>query len=355
MRVSTGPRASATPIWMTLSVELAGGTLSWDLEDTADNACLDLWSPVDADWLWRIVGESTHVRVLGEIDSGTTDLTIELVTGPDQLHLLRRLAWGHWLRRWWPTSTVNGLDALSSIVLDVEVALLTAECDAYFDAESFDGAPESLLAPHGADEISSLATHFSADVRALHRRWLAYDADASLPIGPDSPARADDYALAAGPTSISPRPGGIADGRASIAWESVPANVFDAAENTVTWSIDSVPDVVADVAVRLLPGRDCGPTTVELRLPDPPITARGRLDAAGTTRITLPLTAAQAWQTDWSALECRIGGTAGGDAVDDDAPRLRDRVRALIQRRISGTEDGTPLFVAEQLIADADY
>lgn len=349
MRISTRP-APATLPWVTLSVELAGGTLSWQLFGDRDDAHLHLWASTDAGWLWRLVGEPVHARLLAQPRWSTTEFAIDEPAVPEELRLLHRLAWGHWLRRWWPTSVVDGLDPLADVVLDVEVALLTVDCDGYFDDDSFDGDPRALVARHSVDAIDSLATHFSPEVRTLHRRWLAYDADIAAPVRHEQVRRADDYALAAGPTSAEPRTGGIAGGRASVAWESVPANTFDAAEDTLVWSVDSVPELVADVAVRLLPGRESAPVWVELRLPDPPMTARGQLDPAGTSRIPLPLTAAQAWQTDWSSLQCSVAGVVG-----DLARTRRDDARALIRRRLSGTHDGTPLFVAEQLVAEADY
>ena len=45
---------------------------------------------------------------------------------PGSLEPLRRLALGHWLRRWWPASQRDGIAALDGALLDAEIAVLTA-------------------------------------------------------------------------------------------------------------------------------------------------------------------------------------------------------------------------------------
>ena len=64
---------------------------------------------------------------------------------PDALGPLRRLAVGHWLRRWWPASSRDGIVALDSAVLDGEIALLTAAAQDYFDDETLDSDVAELL------------------------------------------------------------------------------------------------------------------------------------------------------------------------------------------------------------------
>ena len=347
MKISTTPITGDRPTWSTMTLEVAGGLFTWDLD--AAEPYLQLWRPDEASWLWRLVGEAGHVEALTAA-AASKPLDLD-VTAPAELSLLRRLAWGHWLRRWWPTSPADGIDGLAGAVLDVEVALLTDDCEAYFDADAFDGDPQAVLAAHDDSEIDSLAMHYSPEVRGLHQRWLRRDRELAVaePLAAAGVGSVDDYALAAGPTGRSTTSGGIARGRTSLSWEAVPANTFDAAEDTVSWSVDAAPEVFADVSVALLPGRTAVPLRVELSLPDPPMRAHGTLDTAGTARIALPLSAAQAWSADWSTLECRIGGASSIDSRD-----LREQVRALIRRRIDGT-DTTPLFVAEQLVADSDY
>ncbi|GAB10581.1 hypothetical protein GOARA_061_00200 [Gordonia araii NBRC 100433] len=331
-----------------MTLEVAGGIFTWNVMDPEAAPRLHLWSPADATWLWRIVGEQGHVDVVAALaEHRDADVAVD---SPGELAILRRLAWGHWLRRWWPASVIDGIEELPRVVLDIEVALLTDDCEAYFDEVSFDGDPHALLAAHGEDAIGSLATHASAEVRALHGRWIGREGGAARPRETAVPGRADDYALAAGSETFAAPGTGIAQGRASVAWESVPANTFDAAENTIAWSVDAAPEVVADVAVALLPGRAAIPLPVTLSLPDLPMRVRATLEPTGLVRVALPLTAAQAWRIDWSALVCAVGETNGADSRGQ-----RNRVRSLVRRRIGGIDDGTPLFVAERLVADADY
>ncbi|MFW0789346.1 hypothetical protein [Gordonia sp. CPCC 205333] len=351
MRISTASRSADGPAWMTLPLEVAGGMLTWRLDSPHDAAPhLHLWSPGDADWLWRIVGEQEHVGALTALGDNGADISVERSGDPTQLSILRRLAWGHWLRRWWPTSVADGIEPLNAAVLDIEVALLTEDCDNYFDADSFDGDPEAIVVGHDEDAIDSLSTHFSPDVRTLHRRWLARD-NSVVTRSENIAVVADDYALVAGSAkTAAPSVDALARGHASLAWESVPANTFDAAEDTIAWSIDAAPEVVADIAVALLPARSAPPLRVELSLATPAMRVHAALDSLGTARITLPLTAIQAWRTDWSTLICAVGEVPGDTSRD-----LREQVRAMLRRRLSGADDGIPLFVAEQLVAEADY
>ena len=41
---------------------------------------------------------------------------------PGSVDPLRRLALGHWLRRWWPASHRDGIAALDGALLDAEIA-----------------------------------------------------------------------------------------------------------------------------------------------------------------------------------------------------------------------------------------
>lgn len=347
MKISAAP-AAARPPWLTLSLEVAGGTFTWDLrEPPGSGPHLHLWAPGDADWLWRIVGEQAHADTLTGLAAGR-DTDVE-ATAPGEPALLHRLAWGHWLRRWMPASVVDGIDPLPALILDAEVAVLTADCEMYFGDNTFDGDPAALLEAHDDAAIASLALHPRQDVRDLYHRLLDIGSG-----DPDTVAAPSgdpgDYALAAGPASAAEAGTGIAHGRASVSWESVPAHTFDAAENTITWSVDAAPDVVADIGIRLLPGRTATTVRVAVSLPDPAFRAQATLNPDGRLPIPLPLTATQAWRADWSALVVTVGGV---DARDSRA--LRERVRALIRDRIDGNDELTGLFVAERIVADNAY
>ena len=65
---------------------------------------------------------------------------------PGSVDPLRRLAVGHWLRRWWPASRRDGIPGLDRALLDVEIALFTAGAQSYFSDDTFDSDVTELLA-----------------------------------------------------------------------------------------------------------------------------------------------------------------------------------------------------------------
>ncbi|MBX9639757.1 MAG: hypothetical protein K2X97_08530 [Mycobacteriaceae bacterium] len=108
-------------------------------------------------------------------------------------------------------------------------------------------------------------------------------------------------------------------GVASINWGAVPPGIFDAAEDTVNWSVEAAgPGAVAVVRAAVI-----GPepaTDVAVRVRSGGITGAGALDAAG--RATVPLVDAQrgdltesgAWNHDWQTTSVVNRGTdAGGE------------------------------------------
>jgi hypothetical protein len=203
---------------------------------------------------------------------------------PGSIDPLRRLAMGHWLRRWWPASRRDGIAALDRALLDVEVALLTGDAQGFFTDDTLDSDVAQLLAPHA----TALTTHVRSDdarivdlVRAGAGLaddvgWRASDGRNYTPLlmirvrsrlrQRTASGRRDDYALAAGSDAGSPRAWtSIARGVASIDWSAVPPGIFDAAEDTVEWSVEVAgaaatavvraavigPDPATGIAVRL--------------------------------------------------------------------------------------------------------
>ena len=117
-----------------------------------------------ADWLWRVFGEAGHVALAAAVGRGRRRrrTSIELAgvdIVPGSVDPLRRLAVGHWLRRWWPASRRDGIAGLDRALLDVEVALLTVGAQGFFSDDTLDSEVTGLLAPHAA----ALVTHIRSD------------------------------------------------------------------------------------------------------------------------------------------------------------------------------------------------
>ncbi len=113
---STGPLVAAEPLVAVL--EVSGAVLSWAIDES--------WPPpitftdlARADWLWRVLGESGHSALAAAVDgrlpgdAQTIDVN-GVVVLPGSVDQLRRLALGHWLRRWWPASHRDGIAALDA-------------------------------------------------------------------------------------------------------------------------------------------------------------------------------------------------------------------------------------------------
>ncbi|OMC23965.1 hypothetical protein A5739_21725 [Mycobacterium colombiense] len=362
--------AAATPLVVLL--EVSGAVLSWTLDDPDDAAPHITFTDVSrADWLWRILGEAGHVAVVSAVDGAagrphSIELTgVELV--PGSVAPLRRLATGHWLRRWWPASRQDGIAGLDRALLDVEVALLTAGAQSFFPDDTLDSDMTQLLAPHAAALISHVR---SADSRVVDlvragagladeigtddddwSELIAAVDDSSLIVTLPSDRR-DDYALAAGAGSGPRGAGAIARGVASVAWSGVPPAIFDAGENTVGWSIETAGATAVAAVQAAVIGPDPA-TGIAVRLRSAAIDGTGTLDAAG--RATLPLedgqgralTESAAWDHDWSATSVVVG------AETPESAETRERVRGWVRARL----DLPPrdAFLAEILASESAY
>ncbi len=372
---TTGPTEPATPLVAVL--EVSGAVLSWAIDDERAAAAQIAFTDVSrADWLWRVVGEEGHVALAAAVDNRTDgeQHSIE-VTGvdivPGSVDPLRRLAVGHWLRRWWPASRRDGIPALDRALLDVEVALLTAGAQDFFTDDTLDSDVTELLAPHA----TALIGHLRADdarVRELVRAgaeladeagvdddgWAELSAaleDSAL-VSELELGRRDDYALAAG-TDSGPRGAApIGRGVASINWSAVPPGVFDAAEDTVDWSVDPAgPAVVAVVRAALI-GPDPA-TGIAVRVRSGAVSGDGALDADGSATLPLvdaqrqPMPESSAWDHDWPATSVIVG-------ADVSEPReVRDRVRRWARARLDHPADrgADKAFLAEVLASESAY
>jgi hypothetical protein len=356
---STGVLAEPSPLIAVL--EVSGAVLSWTVDDPSGAAQITFTDLPRADWLWRILGDSGHTAVAAALDGRSPDgaQTVEL-TGVEvrdgSLDALRRLAFGHWLRRWWPASHRDGIAALDSAVLDAEVALMTAAAQDFFTDDTFDSDVASLIKPH-AVALGSLASEGDPRVVDLVRACaeLADDVgvtlDTELALEPSKAGRRDDYALAAGP-DLAQRGSAIARGVDSIKWGAVPPAIFDAAENTVEWRVDAAEAIVKSVVQVEISGYGSS-TGIAVRLRSGTIVGTGVLDADGTATIPLvdaqnhPQTESAAWDHDWRTTAVTIGADV------QESPQTRERVRDFARARLN--QPAGDAFLAEILAAESDY
>lgn len=365
---------AVAPTQLAAVLEVSGAVLSWTVDDPAAETRVTFVDLPRADWLWRVVGESGHVALAAAIagesgDGGELELSgIDLL--PAAVEPLRRLALGHWLRRWWPASDLDGITGLDRALLDAEIAVLTAAAQDFFTDDTLDSDVAWLLAPHaealaahvaGGDprvvELVRACVDLAAEVGADGPGWpeltAAFDDSgetASLVASAIGLGHADDYALAAGPGAGSRSAEAIHTGVASVNWAAVQSATFDAAEDTVHWSIEGRGPVVAVVRVATLAeGR---PSGVAVRLQAGTVVGTGILDADGGAVLTLvqdgqPLTESAAWNHDWSTTEVTVGARVA------ESRATRDRVREFARERLSPPP--ADAFLAEILAAESDY
>jgi hypothetical protein len=370
---STGPTdqpAEAMPLVAIL--EVSGAVLSWTLDDPDEAATRITFTDLSrADWLWRVLGEAGHVALasaLGAVDPNEPR-SIELAGVnilPGTVGPLRRLALGHWLRRWWPASRQDGIAGLDRALLDVEVALLTAGAQDFFTDDTLDSDVAALLAPHAAALVAhvaegdprildlvragaGLADEAGVDDEQWPEMYAALD-DSSMILTLPS-GRRDDYALAAGAGAGPRSAADLARGVASINWSGVPPAVFDAGEKTVSWSIEvrgSAPVAVVHAAV-------IGPdpaTGVAVQLRSGVIGGAGALDEAGHAAVALSdgaraLTESAAWDHDWTATSVIIG------VETTESAETRERVRRWARARLD--QPPQDAFLAEILASESTY
>ncbi|OLP03401.1 hypothetical protein BVU76_04630 [Mycolicibacterium porcinum] len=349
---STGPLNERVPLVAVL--EVSGAVLSWVVDGAAgEPPAITFTDPERADWLWRVLGEPGHVAVLDALRHREPGQGLDLPgvdVLPGSVDALRRLAIGHWLRRWWPASDRDGIAALEPPVLDAELALLTVAAEDFFTEDTLDSDVEGLLAPH-REVLNFLAGQGDPRVAELvgQCRELAAEIGLEWPDITTAAARRADYALAAGAGDGPGQTGVIARGVATVDWSAVPPGVFDAAEDTVEWTV--TPDgAVVRVA---LTGRDSAAGIgVELRAGG--CDGSGVLDGSGRAVLPLrdpdgqPLTETRAWNLDWSRTSVRVGAAGVDESAAD-----RDRVRAFARARLASL--GSDAFLAEIRAADSDY
>lgn len=345
-------------------LELDGAVLEWTIDEPGAPPRLTFTDIESADWLWRVVGEPAHVALLAATDGVVPEegrvLEVDAELRADALAPLRRLALGHWLRRWWPASARDGIVALDPVLLDGELALLTAELDQFHSEEAYEAELDELLRPHraalaartrGTDpRVAELASACAelADELGLPAPLIAVEAV-------EQDRARSDYALAAG-TGGAATGDAIARGVGSVHWPAVPPGCFDAAERTVDWSIVAAGDeTVATVRV----AASASVAGIEVRLRSGGFSGLGVLDAEGRATLPLidgarrPVAEDQAWNHDWPQTTVTVGADSVGTADSEEASALRARVRDFARARLA--TPGHDAFLAEVLAAESDY
>jgi hypothetical protein len=367
---TTGQLVAPTPLVAVL--EVSGAVLSWTVDDPSGAAQITFTDLPRADWLWRVVGQSGHIAMAEAVagctpgEPQTVDLNgVDVL--PGSLDPLRHLALGHWLRRWWPASQRDGIAGLDRALLGAEIALLTAAAQDFFTDDTLDSDVAELLRPHAAALIAQAQSRDPRIVELVQACGeLADDVGVSGLGWPGASAaqevsgrRRDDYALAAAGDTGQPAAGAIARGVESIKWGGVPPGIFDAAEDTVDWSIAvagsaAVAEVRAAVAeVRAEVSGTDSASAIVVRLRSGAVSGAGVLDAGG--RATLPLVDAQqqpmtesaAWDHDWRITTVTIGADV------EESRQTRERIRDFALARLA--HPAGDAFLAEILAAESAY
>jgi hypothetical protein len=352
---STGPLVAPTPLLAVL--EVSGAVLTWTVDDASAPAQMTFTELSRADWLWRVLGESGHSAVASALDGHAPDVTHTVeVSGvdvrPGSLDSLRRLAFGHWLRRWWPASQRDGIASLDAALLDAEIAVLTAAAEEFFTDDTLDSNVADLLRPHSA-ALNSHVQQGDPRVIELIRKCeeVADDVGAAFETQPQA-RRREDYALAAGGESAGASPGAVASGADSVKWSGVPAGVFDAAENTVEWSVEVDGHAVTAVVQVGLSGGG-SPNGVAVRLRSAELGGSGSLGADGRAAFPIvdsrqrAISESAAWNHDWRAAAVTVGADV------DESVQTRERVREFVRSRLA--RPGDDAYLAEILAAESDY
>jgi hypothetical protein len=369
--------AVSPPAPLVALLEVSGAVLSWTVDEpaSADTPRITFTDPRRADWLWQVLGESGHVAVAAALDGrpaadGQPAVELPGVSlAEEPTERLRRLAMGHWLRRWWPASARDGIAGLDGALLDAEIAVLTAAAQDFFTDDTLDSEMVGLLTPHAVTltthvlagdrrtvalvrQAVDLADELGVDGAGWAQLYAALDDSPQFAVSPPSRGQ-DDYALAAGVGQGSPGAGVITGGVASVQWSAVLPGIFDAAENTVDWVVQVVDSqVVVNVWVAAI-GDASG---VEVRLRSTGISGAGVLDADGRATFGLvdsrqqPISEVAAWDHHWPSTRVTVGGESQGAG---ESSEIRERIRRFALTRLQRQEAGA--YLAEVVAAESDY
>ncbi len=344
---------------LTAVLEVSGAVLSWTVDEPSRAAQITFTDTARADWLWHVLGAPGHSALAAALNGRTLDEAVELGgvdVIPGSLDRLRRLALGHWLRRWWPASHRDGIAALDGAVLDAEIAMLTAAAQDFFTDDTFDSDVASLLRPHAA----ALSAHSrGGDPRVIELVQtcveVADDVGVAFVEADFVPQRRDDYALAAGADVGLRGSGAIATGAGSLNWGAVPPGIFDAAENTIDWHVAAANGFAKAVVRVELSGLGLA-EGIAVRLRSGGFGGQGVLDADGNAAFPLvdelqqPVTESAAWDHDWRSTAVGVGADLESPV---ESPQTRERIREFARSRLR--EPAGDAFLAEVLAAESDY
>lgn len=362
--VTLAGRSAAPPLFASSVVDADGGLLAWP-DITASglpDAHLDDVSAAQG-WLWDLYGPDTARAVGAAVAAPGT--TVRVPAGPGALERpLAALALGHWAARWWPASRLDGVPALDTDLLGLELAVLAHRAHRALPPD----AAADLLLEHRAgigallDEgPPGLAAGLAAVADAAGIDGGDIDALTGAAAPPAAPPRADGYALAAGPGTPG-RARTLARGHGANDWCRHPAGFLDAAEAAVSWTVlahgaaRSIevravmgplgPRVSAHPVAEVVPAPGAAPVRIPLA-PDG--------DAwAGGAALDLPAAAVPAPDVAVLLPGFDPGPSGPGAAV------FRDRLRSLAARRLDlargapAAPGEPPPFTAEVRAARAD-
>jgi hypothetical protein len=349
MRIERGGTVEV-PAQAAAVVALRGGIAVWDVRQPEDEPVLLLTDVDAADWLWRLFGERAHLDVLAGAGEA-------VVTEAALLAELRRLAWAHWLRRWWPASLVDAVPVLDGDLLAAETALLTDACAELLD--DFDADPAELLSGRAAGLRSWAAAgdpRVGELVDRAARLALRLDLDETEPQWRSAPTAVPPerrLAAVAGGRARRRGPALLAAGAVSVCWDAVPPDIFDAAERTADWAVLIGPDAspTLQVAAALLPDGDA--SGIGVRAAGAGVRAHGSLGADGAADLPLlaaggaALTEDAALLTDFADLRITVG------VESTETPQSRDRLRGIARARLAAP--GPEALLAEILAAEEDF
>jgi len=305
-------------------LEVSGGYLGWSVLagqrfpvaviDDADTA---------QEWIWAVYGAGIALAV-DEFGGAPVELPPDPGL-PALVDTARKLGYAHWAARWWPASTLDGITPLDELLLDAEIATLTAECDLLVD---------------GADAIIPIV-----DDRL--------DGPAQRP----GAARAEDYALAAGPVTAADALV-LARGVGGWDWRRCPPGLVDASERALSWEVRrrsgaTTIRITAVAAPRL---RTAVPPHLHPHavVRTPAATAAAELILTGDTWTAEAPAPAQA--ESGVTVEILMPGVGTPETADLDGARIRRQLRefAVARLRTAAQDPGDDLLLAEIAAAATD-